>query len=93
MKDHINARVKHREPFRPFAPAILQERAAEFFEIEQLDPFMTMAPKVRADKARSFRPESMSMGPHASRPSTAPPTRVSMVSSRSSPSSQEFRLS
>ena len=51
MKDRINARVKHREPFRPFAPAILQERAAEFFEIEQIDPFMTMAPKVRPDKA------------------------------------------
>jgi carbamoyltransferase len=51
MKDRINARVKHREPFRPFAPAILQERASEFFEIEQIDPFMTMAPKVRPDKA------------------------------------------
>ena len=51
MKDRINARVKHREPFRPFAPAILQERAAEFFEIEQIDPFMTMAPRVRPDKA------------------------------------------
>ena len=51
MRVSLNARVKHREPFRPFAPAILQERAAEFFEIEQFDPFMTMAPRVRPDKA------------------------------------------
>jgi carbamoyltransferase len=51
MKDHINARVKHREPFRPFAPAVLVERVQEFFEIGQSDPFMTMAPKARADKA------------------------------------------
>jgi carbamoyltransferase len=51
MKDYINARVKHREPFRPFAPAVLEERAAEFFEIDQSDPFMTMAPRVRVDKA------------------------------------------
>ena len=51
MKDHINARVKHREPFRPFAPAVLQERAAEFFEVDQADPFMTTAPRVRDDKA------------------------------------------
>ena len=51
MKDQINARVKHREPFRPFAPAVLEERAAEFFEIDQSDPFMTMAPRVRTDKA------------------------------------------
>ena len=51
MKDIINARVKHRESFRPFAPAILQERAAEFFEIDQPDPFMTIAPRVRKEKA------------------------------------------
>ena len=51
MKDIINARVKHREPYRPFAPAVLIERASEFFHIDQADPFMTMAPRVRADKA------------------------------------------
>jgi carbamoyltransferase len=51
MKDKLNARIKRREPFRPFAPAVLVERAAEFFEIDQPDPFMTMAPRVRADKA------------------------------------------
>ena len=52
MKDRLNSRVKHRAWFRPFAPAILEERMAEFFEIEQADPFMTMAPRVRPDKAR-----------------------------------------
>lgn len=50
IKDYINTRVKHREPFRPFAPAVLQERAAEFFEIDQSDPFMTMAPRVLPHK-------------------------------------------
>jgi carbamoyltransferase len=50
MKDQLNARVKHREPFRPFAPAVLIERVSEFFEIDQSDPFMTIAPRVRADK-------------------------------------------
>ncbi|KAB2910793.1 MAG: carbamoyltransferase [Hyphomicrobiaceae bacterium] len=50
MRDHLNARVKKREPFRPFAPAVLVERAQEFFEIAQPDPFMTLAPRVRADK-------------------------------------------
>ncbi len=52
MKDRLNSRVKQRAWFRPFAPMILEERAAEFFEIDQLDPFMTMAPKVRAAKAQ-----------------------------------------
>lgn len=50
MKDLLNSRVKHREDFRPFAPAVLEERAAEFFEIDQPDPFMTLAPRVRPDK-------------------------------------------
>jgi carbamoyltransferase len=50
MKDRLNARVKQRASFRPFAPAVLEERMAEFFELEQADPFMTMAPKVRAGK-------------------------------------------
>ena len=51
MKDKLNARIKQREPFRPFAPAVLVECAAEFFEIGQPDPFMTMAPRVRPGKA------------------------------------------
>ena len=52
MKDRLNSRVKHRAWFRPFAPAILEERMTEFFEIEQVEPFMTMAPRVRPDKAK-----------------------------------------
>ena len=34
MKDKINAEVKHREGFRPFAPAIMAEHAADFFRIQ-----------------------------------------------------------
>ncbi|MBX9589627.1 MAG: hypothetical protein K2X43_10000 [Hyphomonadaceae bacterium] len=50
MRDVLNAKVKKREPFRPFAPAVLVERAHEFFEIDQPDPFMTLAPRVRAER-------------------------------------------
>jgi carbamoyltransferase len=41
MRDVINARIKHREPFRPFAPVVLAERAAEYFELDHPVPFMT----------------------------------------------------
>ena len=51
IRDIINARIKFREPFRPFAPAVLASEAAEWFDIRQPDPFMTLAPRVRADKA------------------------------------------
>lgn len=50
MKDLINARIKHREPFRPFAPVVLIERLSEYFEYEHPDPFMTMAPRIRPEK-------------------------------------------
>ena len=50
MKDLINARIKHREAFRPFAPVVLVEKLSEYFEYDQPDPFMTMAPKIRPEK-------------------------------------------
>jgi len=33
MKDKVNIKIKFREPFRPFAPAVLQEKAAEYFDL------------------------------------------------------------
>src|SRR4029077_19524969 len=54
MKDVLNRRIKHRELFRPFAPSILAESAAEFFEQSHPSPFMTFAYKVRADKRGSL---------------------------------------
>jgi carbamoyltransferase len=50
MKDILNARVKHREPFRPFAPSILAESAGEWFEQDYTSPFMVLVYKTRADK-------------------------------------------
>ncbi len=49
-KDVLNARVKHREPFRPFAPSILAERAGEWFEQDYPSPFMVLVYKTAADK-------------------------------------------
>ncbi len=51
VRDVINKRVKFREPFRPFAPSVLAEKAAEWFEITGPDPFMTQAPRVRPEMA------------------------------------------
>lgn len=50
MRDIINAKIKRRESFRPFAPAILRERVAEYFAFDGDDPFMTMAPRARPEK-------------------------------------------
>ena len=40
MKDILNARVKHREKFRPFAPSVLLENVGDYFEQAYPDPFM-----------------------------------------------------
>ncbi|NLX12035.1 MAG: carbamoyltransferase [Phycisphaerales bacterium] len=49
MKDIINAKVKFREAFRPFAPSVLKEYAHQYFEMPAgMDaPFMLLVPKVR----------------------------------------------
>ncbi|MGE3064085.1 MAG: carbamoyltransferase [Hyphomicrobiaceae bacterium] len=47
MKDILNRRVKHRQPFRPFAPVVLAHRMHEIFEGEEDSPFMLIAKRVR----------------------------------------------
>lgn len=47
MKDILNRRIKHREPFRPFAPACLREYANEYFEIDVDAPFMLLVVRVK----------------------------------------------
>lgn len=50
MKDILNARIKHREPFRPFAPSIKEEATAQYFEKSHPSPYMLMTYNVRAEK-------------------------------------------
>jgi carbamoyltransferase len=47
MKDILNARIKHREAFRPFAPSVLVEHQAEIFEQDHPSPFMLHVYKIR----------------------------------------------
>jgi len=50
MKEKINATIKFREDFRPFAPAVLEESAEEFFVNGISSPFMTLTFDVREEK-------------------------------------------
>ena len=50
MKDILNARIKKREAFRPFAPSILEEHTGDYFELSYPDPFMIKVYPVREDK-------------------------------------------
>jgi carbamoyltransferase len=50
MKDILNARIKHRESFRPFAPSLLVETVGEWYEDDYPSPFMILVYTTRAEK-------------------------------------------
>jgi len=50
MKDILNQKIKRRESFRPFAPSILREAVAEWFEQDDDVPFMMEVFQIRADQ-------------------------------------------
>lgn len=52
MQSKMNLKIKFRESFRPFAPIVLQERAAEYFELrrDQESPYMLVVAPVQADQ-------------------------------------------
>ena len=50
MKDILNAKIKRRESFRPFAPSVLREAVAEWFETDDDVPFMMKVFQIRAEK-------------------------------------------
>jgi carbamoyltransferase len=51
MKDILNSRVKFREDFRPFAPAVLQEKANDYFDFPFESPYMLYIAPVKIGKA------------------------------------------
>ena len=52
MQSRLNRDIKFRESFRPFAPAILEERAAEWFELDGPSPYMLMVAPLREERRR-----------------------------------------
>jgi carbamoyltransferase len=48
MQSIMNLKIKHRESFRPFAPAILAEHVSEYFELDRPSPYMLLVAPVKA---------------------------------------------
>lgn len=49
MQSIMNLKIKYRESFRPFAPAVLADRVADYFEHDRSSPYMLMVAPVRED--------------------------------------------
>src|SRR6266702_4640076 len=57
MQRNLNLKVKYRESFRPFAPAVLREDVADWFELGSDSPYMLIVADVRKDKRRAMSAE------------------------------------
>ena len=53
MQSRMNLKIKFRESFRPFAPSVLREDVARYFEMDHASPYMLLVADVRPDKRRS----------------------------------------
>jgi carbamoyltransferase len=54
MQKLLNLKIKYRESFRPFAPAVLREKAAEWFEFDGESPYMLFVAGVRPERRRAM---------------------------------------
>lgn len=50
MQSVMNLKIKHRESFRPFAPACLEERVSDYFEMEGTSPYMLLVAPVKKER-------------------------------------------
>jgi carbamoyltransferase len=53
-QSYINRRIKYRESWRPFAPAVLLDRAADYFNIAQESPYMLLVSELREELRLPF---------------------------------------
>ena len=61
MQSQMNLKIKFRESFRPFAPAVLRERVADFFEMDADSPYMLLVAPVVARERRAMTSEEQSL--------------------------------
>jgi carbamoyltransferase len=50
MQKKLNLKIKYREGFRPFAPSVLEEDIADYFELDRPSPYMLLVAPIRGDK-------------------------------------------
>ena len=60
MQSQLNLKIKFRESFRPFAPAVLENRVHEYFDLNQPSPYMLLVAQVQ--ERLQMRPEAQASG-------------------------------
>jgi carbamoyltransferase len=58
MQKKLNLKIKYREGFRPFAPAVLEECCAEYFELDRPSPYMLLVAQVHEERCNALPEDS-----------------------------------
>jgi carbamoyltransferase len=61
MQKQLNLKIKYRESFRPFAPAVLRDKAAEWFELDGDSPYMLFVAGVRPERRRAMTSDEQAL--------------------------------
>src|SRR5262249_59711116 len=61
MQKNLNLKVKYRESFRPFAPAVLREDVSDWFELDRDSPYMLIVADVAEHRRRTMTAEECSL--------------------------------
>jgi carbamoyltransferase len=61
MQSVMNLKIKYRESFRPFAPAVKAERVSDWFEIDRPSPYMLLVAPVKKEKCREMTAEQQQL--------------------------------
>ena len=61
MQSTMNLKIKYRESFRPFAPAVLNDHAAEYFDVSAESPYMLLVAPVAAGRRRAMTPDEQNL--------------------------------
>jgi carbamoyltransferase len=61
MQSTLNLKVKYRESFRPFAPAVLREKVSDWFEMDEDSPYMLMVAPIQPARRRQMTAEEESL--------------------------------
>lgn len=54
MQKHLNLKIKNRESFRPFAPAVLEEDAAQYFDFIGTSPYMLQVHPIKIERRKTI---------------------------------------
>ncbi|MFL6655105.1 MAG: carbamoyltransferase [Sulfurifustis sp.] len=61
MQSVMNLKIKYRESFRPFAPAVLSERVSDYFELDRASPYMLLVAPVKGSHRISMTAEQQKL--------------------------------